>query len=112
MLGIERIIQTQVMHAVTSGSQLARKGAHGGEHRDDLLGMMTDVVGLLSNFLEDRDRVRIDSGEPAVPAVELITEHQLQAACRPMIGRQHAVRDSDRNSSEPHPRPPPTCVAS
>nr|GEU28581.1 hypothetical protein [Tanacetum cinerariifolium] len=88
-LQVVGIVDGEVMHAVAGIAQLLRKIAHGGKDGDDFLRVMEDVVGFLAHLHHHEHDMRLrrrGPGEPAVQAVELIAQDQLER------GRRHPER--------------------
>lgn len=75
-LAIVRMVQREVVDAVSVAPQPARKVAHGSEDRDDFLGVVHHIVGFLAHLHEDMDDVGVLPGEPAVQGIELVAEHE------------------------------------
>jgi hypothetical protein len=75
-LPVVRIIDRQVVHAVSGRAQLPRQLAHRGKDGDDLLCVVQHVVGFLAHFHEDVQHIVARLLEPGMAWIELIPENQ------------------------------------
>jgi hypothetical protein len=75
-LPVVRIIDRQVVHAVSGRTQLTRQIAHRGEDGDDFLRVVQHVIGFLAHFHQDVQHVVALLLEPGVPWIELVPENQ------------------------------------
>lgn len=90
------IVDGQVVHAVAVLAQPPRQIAHGGEDGDDFLRVVEDVVGFLAHFHHHEDHVVARFSEPAVLAVELVAQDELECG---LAGAVHAATLEEEKSS-------------
>ena len=60
---------------MAKGPQVLAKRAHGQEKSGHFLHMVGDVVGFLANLHQGVGNVGLDSLEPAVLVIELVTQY-------------------------------------
>ncbi len=75
-LAVVGVADPQVAHAVSGGLERGGEGAHRGEDRQHLLGVVAHVVGLAAHLHHHVEYIGARGAEPAVHGVELVAEDE------------------------------------